>query len=189
MPTPTRSYLTPPLIGALVLSAVLVVGIAVAGIMVGSGLGAATEPVLPPNTSTGPVSLVPVDSPQADSAGCAALLRALPATLANGKAPLHSRGVAATSVPQSAMAWGAGDSPVVLRCGIERPAELTQTSELLGVSGVQWFEVTGDDAATWYAVDRAAVVALTLPDGVNTGPIQDVSTAIRVAMPAAVPVF
>jgi hypothetical protein len=131
---------------------------------------------------------VPVAAPQAGSAWCAALARALPATLANGNTPLHRRPLAAPA-PLAAAAWGAGDSPVVLRCGLERPQELTSTSELLDVSGVRWFEVTGNGAATWYAVDRAAVVALTLPQsGGNTGPIQDVSAAISATMPA-VPVF
>jgi hypothetical protein len=132
------------------------------------------------------VLLVPVSAPLAGSAACAALVHALPATLSNGTKPLRRRPLAAPA-PQAAAAWGAGD-PVVLRCGIERPPELTPTSELLGVSGVQWFQVSADGATTWYAVDRSAVVALTLTDGANTGPIQDVSAAISAAMPA-VPVF
>ncbi|HEY0803669.1 MAG TPA: DUF3515 domain-containing protein [Pseudonocardiaceae bacterium] len=183
MPTPTQARVSPPLIVALALSALLVVGVAIAGIVLGRS---ATTPTATPPPATGPVILVPVSAPQAGSAGCAALTRALPATLSNGANPLHRRPLAAPA-PQAAAAWGAGD-PVVLRCGIERPPELTATSELLDVSGVRWFQVTGSGAATWYAVDRKAVVALTLPDGVATGPIQDVSTAITAAMPA-VPVF
>lgn len=174
--------MSPPLIAALVLSALLVVGVAIAGIVLGRS--ATTPTATPP--ATGPVVLVPVSAPQAGSAGCAALTRALPATLSNGANPLRRRPLAAPA-PQAAAAWGAGD-PAVLRCGIERPPELTTTSELLDVSGVRWFQVTANGATTWYAVDRKAVIALTLPDGVATGPIQDVSTAITAAMPA-VPVF
>jgi hypothetical protein len=178
------TFLSPPLVIALVLAGVLVLGIGIAGIALGTG---GTGPTAAPAPATGPVPLVPVAAPQAGSAQCAALDAALPATLANGKTPLHRRPLVAPA-PQAAAAWGAGDTPVVLRCGIERPPELTSTSELLGVSGVRWLQVTGDGAATWYAVDRAAVVALTLPDGLNTGPIQDISAAISATMPA-VPVF
>jgi hypothetical protein len=175
------------LIAALGLGIALLVGVAVAGIVLGSAAGG---PVAAPRptASTGPLLLVPVAAPQAGSAQCAALSRVLPATLANGDTPLHRRPLA-DPAPLAAAAWGGttGD-PVVLRCGIERPPELTRTSELLGVSGVQWFRVAGDASATWYAVDRGATIALTLPDGLNTGPIQDVSTAIGTAIPA-VPVF
>jgi hypothetical protein len=186
MTAPRTTSLSPPLVIALVLAGVLVLGIGIAGIVLGTGN---TGPTAGPRPApvTGPVPLVPVAAPQAGSAQCAALDTALPATLANGNAPLHRRPLVAPA-PQAAAAWGAGDTPVVLRCGIERPPELTSTSELLDVSGVRWFQVTGNGTATWYAVDRAAVVALTLPDGLNTGPIQDVSTAISATMPA-VPVF
>jgi hypothetical protein len=178
--------LSPPLVIALVLAGMLVIGIGIAGIVLGtSGTGPTAAPQ--PAPATGPVPLVPVAAPRAGSAQCAALDAALPATLANGNTPLHRRPLLAPA-PQAAAAWGAGDTPVVLRCGIERPPELTATSELLDVSGVRWFQITGDGMATWYAVDRAAVVALTLPNGLNTGPIQDVSAAISATMPA-VPVF
>jgi hypothetical protein len=186
MTAPRTKALSPPLVIALVLAGMLVLGIGIAGIVLGTGGGGPTAaPQKAP--ATGPVPLVPVAAPQAGSAQCAALDTALPATLANGNTPLHRRTLVAPA-PQAAAAWGAGDTPVVLRCGIERPPELTSTSELLDVSSVRWFQVTGNGTATWYAVDRAAVVALTLPDGLNTGPIQDVSTAISATMPA-VPVF
>jgi hypothetical protein len=174
---------SPPLIVALGLAVALVVGVAVAGLVLGRA--AAPSSAAPP-PAAGPVALVPVAAPMAGSAQCAALVRALPSELPNGSASLRRRPLAAPA-PVAAVAWGAGD-PVVLRCGIERPPELTSTSELLGVSGVQWFRVSAGGSVTWYAVDRAAVVALTLPEGVSTGPIQVVSAAIGQAMPA-VPVF
>lgn len=181
---PTSAKLSPPLLVALGLAAVLVVGVAVAGIVLGRPT--ATPAAAPAPPDNGPVLLVPVSAPQAGSAACAALTHALPAALIDGGKPLRRRPLVAPA-PLAAIAWGAGD-PVVLRCGIERPPELKSTSELLAVNGVQWFQVTEGGDATWYAVDRAAVVALTLPNGVNTGPIQDVSAAITAAMPA-VPVF
>lgn len=177
---PVRSV---PLLIAVGLAGVLVVGVAIAGVVLGRTTDAppAVGNASPP--ATGPVLLVPVSAPRAGSAECGALVRALPRVLPNGNTPLHRRALA-NPAPAAAAAWGAGDDPVVLRCGIERPPELTPSSELLTVDGVQWFQVGADGAATWYAVDRAAVVALTLPGGVNTGPIQDVSAAIGNTMPA-----
>ncbi|HVV24731.1 MAG TPA: DUF3515 domain-containing protein [Pseudonocardiaceae bacterium] len=182
--------LSPPLIVALCLGVLLVVGIGVAGLVLGPGNGntpAAAPTTRPSAPATGPVLLVPVDAPKAGTPQCTALLHALPATLANGSTPLHRRQLAAPAPPATA-AWGAGGDPVVLRCGIERPPELRPTSELLAVDGVQWFQVSADGLTTWYAVDRAVVVALTLPGTVGTGPIQAVSAAVSSTMPA-VPVF
>jgi Protein of unknown function (DUF3515) len=182
---PAGRRLSPPLIAALVLGVALVVGVAVAGIVLGpSGGTASTAASTPPSTAdpTAPVLLVPVDAPQAGSADCAALLRALPATLTNGRTPLAARELAKPA-PQAAVAWGRGDEPAVLRCGIERPPELTPTSELLDVDGVQWLRVSADGLTTWYAVDRPVVVALTLPGDVGTGPIQDVSDSIGATLP------
>lgn len=180
---------SPQLIAALVLVGALVVGVGVAGIVLGpENATPPPAPTTPAVADTGPLLLVPVDAPQAGSAECAALLRALPATLSNGNTPLRARELASPA-PKAAAAWGGttGD-PVVLRCGIERPPELTQTSELLDVDGVQWFQISANGLTTWYAVDRAETVALTLPGNVATGPIQDVSAAIGATM-KAVPVF
>jgi hypothetical protein len=190
-PPPVRPdrRLSPPLIAALVLGGALVVGVGVAGIVLGPGNTPSPTTSAPPSVAaTGPLLLVPVDAPQANSTECAALLRALPATLSNGNSPLAARQLASPA-PPAAAAWGGttGD-PVVLRCGIERPPELTPTSELLDVGGVQWLQLSANGLTTWYAVDRAETVALTLPGNVGTGPIQDVSAAIMATM-KAVPVF
>jgi Protein of unknown function (DUF3515) len=175
------------LIAALVLGAALVVGIGIAGIVLGPN-SAKPAPAAKPATAAGPLLLVPVDAPLAGSAECTALVRALPTTLTNGNSPLRARQLASPAPPATA-AWGGGASePAVLRCGIERPPELTPTSELLDVDGVQWLRISADGATTWYAVDRAAVVALTLPGNVGTGPIQDVSDTISATMPPK-PVF
>jgi hypothetical protein len=184
---PDRRW-SPQLIIALTLGAVLLVGVAVAGIVLGPATSTPPAAKPPPVANpTGPVLLVPVDAPKAGTAECAALIHALPATLANGRTPLHSRQLA-KPVPPATAVWGSGDEPAVLRCGIERPPELKPTSELLEVDGVQWFQESSGGLTTWYAVDRAATVALTLPGSVGTGPIQDVSAAVGSAMPA-VPVF
>jgi hypothetical protein len=143
-------------------------------------------PAAPSGTAvqgTGPVPLVPVATPQANSPSCAALLRALPTALPSGTATLPRRPLAAPA-PPAAAAWGDSANPVVLRCGIEQPPEFTATSEVLTVDGVSWFQESSSDATTWYCVDRSVTVALTLPKVVGgTGPIQATSAAITAALP------
>lgn len=184
--------IAPPLIAATVLAGLLVVGMAVAGIVIGTagargpGGGSAPGAASGATPETGPVALVPVDAPQAGSAGCRTLLADLPASLDNAGGALRRRPLASPA-PAGAMAWGgtATSDPVVLRCGIDRPAELSPTSELLAVDGVDWLQVSGPDSATWYAVNRPVYVALTLPGGLSTGPLQEISAAIGRALPPA----
>ena len=177
MPHPRASGALPrPLLaGVVALAALLVAGI-VAIRFVGPSLTASRVP------EDGPIGLVPVDAPQAGSAECGRLLAALPTELVSGTAKLARRVIAAPA-PPATLAWGAGD-PVVLRCGLPRPDQLTPTASLLQVSGVQWLQIPGDGASTWYAVDRPVYVALTLPTGSGSGPLQDVSAAVGHTLPA-----
>jgi hypothetical protein len=88
--------------------------------------------------------------------------------------------------PVGAAAWqpaGAGD-PVVLRCGLERPADFVVGSPIQVVDRVQWFDVSQDQRSTWYTVDREVYVALTLPQGSGPTPIQQLSELIDRLMPA-----
>lgn len=132
-------------------------------------------------TPTRPVPIAAVPAPQAESAECRALLATLPDRL--GDLP---RAVAAEPVPPGAAAWGGADEPVVLRCGLGRPAEFVVGSPLQVVDDVQWFRL--DDAgirrSTWVCVDRPVYVALTLPDGSGPTPIQTLSEVIARTMPA-----
>ena len=160
------------------LGVALLVGAVVTGIVLGGGDATPAD-----TNATGPVPLVPVDAPQAGSPGCAKLIAGLPERLPDNGATITRRALAAPA-PPAAAAWGDGDNPVVLRCGIEQPPEFKPTSQLFVVGGVQWFQVDGDDATTWYAVDRSATVALTEPGGSGSGPIQVLSTAVAKAMPA-----
>ena len=160
----------PLLAAAIGLPLVLVIAVLVAAFVV---RGTADE--------RGPLPLPPVPAPQAGSSECARLLAALPSELTSGAGTLPRRQLATPAPPASA-AWGA--PPVVLRCGLARPAELTQTSQLIEVSGVQWLELPGAGASTWVAVDRPVYVALTLPEGSGSGPLQDVSATVRATLPA-----
>lgn len=166
------------------LVAVLAVGVIVVGKILASDSGApAATPTAAP-TRTGPVALVPVDAPEAGSASCSALIGGLPSSLPSGSRMLP-RLPLASPAPPSTEAWGdqVGD-PVVLRCGLSRPPELTSTSSLLEISGVRWLRVNGDGASTWYVVDRAVYAALTVPGDAGTGPLQRVSEALAAVLPA-----
>ena len=175
---------------AVALVVLLAVGVVVTSLVLTSGdepdtSGAppATSPTSPP-TSTGPVALVSVDAPDARSASCTGLMKALPDTLPDSGKTLHRLPIAAPA-PPSAAAWGGErGEPVVLRCGLPRPAELTPTAALREISGVQWLPIEGDGATTWVVVDRPVYVVLTVPAGSGTGPLQDVSTATGVTLPA-----
>ncbi len=159
------------------LAALLVVGVIVLSRFFDTGSTATpTTTSAPPRT--GPVALVPVDAPDAGSPGCATLVAALPAALTSGGSHLNRLPLAAPAPPATA-AWGDAGDPVVLRCGLARPPELTETSGLREISGVRWLPVSADGRSTWYVVDRGVFVALTVPGNAGTGPIQEISETVN----------
>ncbi|MGH3719163.1 MAG: DUF3515 domain-containing protein [Pseudonocardiaceae bacterium] len=152
-----------PLGIALALAVALVVGVLIAAAMVrGQALGA--------------LRLAAVPAPSAGSSACARLLGALPEKLDGGELGALERRRLAAPVPQGAAGWG--EPPVVLRCGLDRPTELTATSRLLDVSGVQFLEIVNLGTSTWVAVDRGVYVVVALPPTSGSGPLQQVAAAI-----------
>lgn len=138
-----------------------------------------------------PVAVHAVPAPQAATPACRALAQALPQQLGD-----YQRAPIAQPAPEGATAWRAGpdSEPVVLRCGLDRPAEFVVGSPIQIVDRVQWFEVpaqpqsAGDAGrSTWYTVDRPVYVALTLPSGSGPTPIQQLSDVIDHTI-AAVPI-
>jgi hypothetical protein len=129
---------------------------------------------------TGPLPVAPLDAPAAAGPECTALLVALPDELPGDTGPLPVRPLAEPA-PPGVRAWAAAPQPVVLRCGLARPVELTPTSLLLEVDGVSWLPLA--DGATYVAVDRPVYVALTVPGSTGTGPLQVVSEAVRATLP------
>jgi hypothetical protein len=125
--------------------------------------------------------LAALPAPSAGGADCARLLAALPAKLDGGDLGALQRRELAAPVPAGAAGWG--EPPVVLRCGLDRPAELTATSRLLEVSGVQFLETANPDASTWVAVDRPAYVVVALPPTSGSGPLQQIATVIAKTLP------
>lgn len=120
------------------------------------------EPSPAPATSAPRAELPPldVDTPpvtaQADAV-CPRLIGSLPLQLDDARQrPVRS------ATPYAA-AWG--EPPVVLRCGVARPAALAADSYLLGVSGVTWFQESVPGATVWTAVDRAVYVEVSIPTG------------------------
>ncbi|MEV4318367.1 DUF3515 domain-containing protein [Actinocrispum sp. NPDC049592] len=153
------------------LSVVLIAGVIVFGIVVRSQQPPA-KPVL-----------VPVPAPQATSADCTALLGKLPESLQSGSTVLSKAALAAPAPPAS-VAWTDNQSePVVLRCGLDKPAELGPTTQTRAIDGVQWLPIDGADATTWFTVDRTVFVALTVPTAAGTGPLQDISRAVGQFLP------
>jgi hypothetical protein len=176
-PEPSSLLPRPLLAVALGLPALLVAGVVAVGLFLGAG--GEDAPAEPPADHSGPLALVPVPAPEAESGECDALLNGLPTQLVSNGATLPRRELAAPA-PASALAWGdATHEPVVLRCGLERPRELNPTSSTRVISDVQWLEVSEGGSATWYVVDRPVYVALTVPSDAGTGPLQDISTTIR----------
>ncbi|HTQ20025.1 DUF3515 domain-containing protein [Mycobacterium sp.] len=124
-----------------------------------------------------PVALPAVAAPAAGSPACKALTAALPQRLGD-----YQRASVAQPAPEGATAWRASPDgePVVLRCGLDRPAEFVVGSPIQMVDRVQWFQVKPqqEDRSTWYTVDRPVYVALTLPSGSGPTPIQELSEVI-----------
>ncbi len=161
---------------AVALPVALVVGVVVAAVI------AQRAPLI------APVALTTLDSPASGSAACATLLAALPEELGGAQ-----RATLAQPAPAGAAAWREvdapdGTDPVVLRCGIGRPAEFTADAYLVGVSGVQFLELSGAEqgiaSTTYVDVDRGTYIALTLPDGSGSGALQQLAEVIAATLPA-----
>ncbi len=160
----------------LVAAIVLAVGAVVAVLVVAVVLQRTPGPT--------PVAVSAVPAPRADSTECATVVAALPDRLGDfRRAPLVD------PAPAGAAAWQPedGGEPLILRCGVERPADFVVGAPLQVVDAVSWFRVQdGADAqrATWFAVDRPVYVALTLPPGSGPDAIQTISTTLAEKLPA-----
>jgi hypothetical protein len=156
----------------LLIAAVVVAAGAIIGILVFATL---QQPEPQPQT----VAIASVPAPKAASAECRALLDAIPERLGD-----YLRAPAAEPAPPGAAAWKADAEPVILRCGLDQPAEFVVGSPLQVVDAVQWFQLADQGRSTWFAVDRPVYVALTLPDGSGPTPIQEISDVIAKTLPA-----
>lgn len=152
-----------------------------------------------------PVAVSGIPAPQADSPQCRSLVEALPEQLGD-----YRRAPLVEPAPQGAAAWqpeAPDGEALILRCGLNRPAEFVTGAPLQVVDAVSWFRVgeagAGDDRvgeagagesgvadgdrSTWFAVDRPVYVALTLPRDSGPTAIQTLSTIIAETLPAQTP--
>jgi Protein of unknown function (DUF3515) len=170
---------------AIAIALPLLLAVAVAAIAINARVRGTGEHSPP---DTGPLAVAPVDAPDASGPDCTALLAALPAELAGPDGPMPPRPIADAASLPGVRAWAATPRPVVLRCGLPRPAELTPTSALLEVNGVRWLQL--DDGlpepvqVSYIAVDRPVYLALTTPVDAGSAPLQQLSDVVRETLPA-----
>ena len=126
-----------------------------------------------------PVEVPPV-TPGADQY-CPAVMSGLPLELAGEP----SRAVQSDS--PFAYAWG--EPPVVLVCGVDRPAGWVVGASAIQINGVQWYVDTADPETTvWTTVDRPVYVEVALPASVDSAPVTALTTGLAQALPFQEPV-
>ena len=153
------------LITAIAVSLAAIVGVIVLASVVNSR---------PVTDVTDPLPVSSVDAPGATTAACTSLMAALPDPL--GALPRRQLVQGDDPLLAGVAAWG--EPAVVLRCGVPTPEELTCSSPVQVVDGVAWLPIPGSGGTTYLAVDRPVRVALTVPDGVSTGPWQEMSKIV-----------
>ncbi|QZT64117.1 DUF3515 domain-containing protein [Mycolicibacterium austroafricanum] len=170
---------------ALVAALIVAVGGLVAVLVVAAVLQRTPEPK--------PVAIAGIPAPRAESPQCRALVDALPDQLGD-----YRRAALLEPAPPGTAAWQReepGSEALILRCGLDRPAEFVAGAPVQVVDAVEWFrvgeagagndrvgEAGADDPAgersTWFAVDRPVYVALTIPADSGPTPIQTLSKII-----------
>lgn len=169
-----RPVSTPVVVAAVVIPLILLAGALVWVRTIGEEASEAA--------ATEPYSAVPLPAPGAESEACLTLIAELPPALGDANQVALTEpappGVAAYRMPDA--------EPVVVRCGLPAPPTFVVGVGLQAVNEVQWFNEPDPDPAvtssTWVAVDRPEFVAVTLPEGSGTGPIQDLSDALTSSM-------
>ena len=161
--------------------ALIIAAVVVALAAIGTVLAIAASRHTPP----APVVIAAVPAPKAEAPACTALVATLPDRLGD-----FQRADTAQPTPAGTAAWRAGadrgTDPVIMRCGLDRPAEFVVGSPLQMVDDVAWLRLDDADTkrSTWINVDRPVYIALTLPTGSGPAPIQTLSAVIARTMPA-----
>jgi Protein of unknown function (DUF3515) len=121
----------------------------------------------------GAVEVDPYEMTPGSAAACAALVEALPRVVSDAV----RRDV--EGEPAGVAAWG--EPPVVLRCGVELPAEYRPDAQLLDVDGVGWLPVDGEGGTFFTVADREPFVEVAVPDDYapEAEVLTDLSEALR----------
>jgi Protein of unknown function (DUF3515) len=138
----------------------------------------------PAPKSTAPVAL-PALTPSAPPSNaativpCTKLLQALPERLGD----LLPRVVHPKPDSLFVVAWG--DPAVLVRCGVDRPADLKPGSSDFApeVDGVSFLEKDVGDTNVYTSVDRAVYIELTFPKKSGSGELPVLAAAIAKALP------
>ena len=142
-----------------------------------------SAPASSASSSGGAAALPPITTapapPSANAtveATCAQVISGLPLQLG----PLPPR----TIQTERAVAWG--DPPIILRCGVNRPADLTpgSTTPAVLVGDVYWFRTSRGDADVFTSIDRAVYVEVSVPPKQSYMPLPTLGTAIAAKLPA-----
>ena len=142
-----------------------------------------------------PLSALPADDSDPLSAQCRSVLDALPSRF--GALTRTTKDVLGHDLPQGVVAWIAPRrEPVVVRCGVHRPASYKPGAQLQQINDVPWFNAdvshgqpemdepgpqdstSRDQDRTWYALGYRNTVALSMPASSGNGVITTVSDAI-----------
>ena len=170
---------------ALVVLLALVVGLVV--LLRVRGAGSPSGPVADVSGATtapsSPQAVLHVDAPIPDptaDAPCTSLFQQLPVQL-EGDDPRIVQ-----SASPYVRAWG--DPPVVLVCGVAKPAGFTADAGLIQINGVAWYvDTSAKDTVVWTAVDRAVYVQVQVPASADSASVTDLTAPIVNALPTQVP--
>jgi hypothetical protein len=182
----TREPKSPHRRAALVATAVTVPLVVVLALLfsLGNTKDSSPKPTTSASGHTGPLPAVTVAAPPSDAsavAPCTKVLEQLPTSLSD----LPARVVHPQPDSPFVVAWG--DPPIVLRCGVARPAGLhaSSSADTITSDGVVFLvgdQTNGDNAFT--AVDRDVYVEVTVPTSYDQPPLGPLADAIAKALPA-----
>jgi hypothetical protein len=93
--------------------------------------------------------------------------------------------------PASALTAGWGNAAIILRCGVERPAKMSDPeADGVEVNGVGWLLEKQDDGSFRFTTTlRTAYVEVTIPKnrtGNGVAPLVDLASAIKKAIPEGI---
>lgn len=166
---PPRLLIATVIGGLLLVVALVVTAVVVAGQIESS-----------PVADTSPLAVPSVPAPGASGKWCGELHEALPDTV--GDQPQRQ----VIGDYRSIAVWG--DPAIILRCGLDDPAELDCASALTtftapGAGSVSWLRLEDSASITYFAVDRPVRIAVSLPPGSGADPLMDISAAVASALP------